>query len=306
MEDNKEFIKKIVINCNLFFIYDTIHIGGNMKIGIALSGGGVRGAAHIGVIRALEENNIPIDAIGGTSSGSMVASLYSMGYNPNEILKLFNYFSKTIFQKGVIYNVPEGNNTLSVNMGGLVSGENISFAIKESARYKNISRFSDIKMPIVIPTVDINEGKKYVFTNSEKNKEYYIKDAPIELAVRASASYPGMFASCLYKNHKFVDGGIIDNIPVDEVKDLGVDKVIAVKFSIDNDAKTRGMTSTIFKAIDLIFDERAKSEVKNADYVINIDTKGINIFNIKGINKIYESAYLQTLEQIEKIKKKIN
>lgn len=277
-----------------------------MKIGIALSGGGVRGAAHIGVLKALEENNIKFNAIGGTSSGSMVASLYSMGYNPDEILKLFNYFSKTIFQKGVIYNVPEGNNTLSVSMGGLVSGENISFAIKESARYKNISKFSDIKMPIVIPTVDINEGKKYVFTNSEENKEYYIKDAPIELAVRASASYPGMFAACLYKKHKFVDGGIMDNIPVDEVKDLGVDKVIAVKFLVDNKAKAKGIAGTIFKSIDLIFEERAKNEVKNADYVLSIDTKGINIFNIKGINKIYELAYVQTLEQINEIKKKIN
>lgn len=276
-----------------------------MKLGIALSGGGVRGAAHIGVLKALEENGIKIDAIGGTSSGSMVASLYSMGYTPDEILKLFNYFAKTIFQKGAIYSVPEGNNTLSVNMGGLISGENISFAIKESARYKKINKLSDIKMPIVIPAVDINEGKKYVFTNSNKDKEYFIKDATIDLAVRASASYPGVFASCLYKKHKFVDGGVIDNIPVDEVKDLGADKVIAVKFAVDNHSKSRGITSTIFKSIDLIFEERAKNEVKNANYVLNIDTKGVNIFNIKGINKIYESAYLQTLEQINNIKEKI-
>lgn len=274
-----------------------------MKIGIVLSGGGVRGAAHIGVLKALEENNIKIDAIGGTSSGSMVAALYTMGYTPDEMLKLFKYFSRTIFQKGAIYNVPEGNNTLSINMGGLVSGENISFAIRESARYKKINKLSDIKMPIVIPTVEINEGKKYVFTNSNKNKEYYIKDAEVDLAVRASASYPGMFASCIYKGHRFVDGGIIDNIPVDEVKELDVDKVIAVKFSADNTSKVRGMTGTIFKAIDLIFEERAKSEVKNADYVVDIDTKGINIFNIKEIEKIYKSAYLQTLNQIDKIKK---
>lgn len=277
-----------------------------MKLGIALSGGGVRGAAHIGVLKALEENDIKIDIIGGTSSGSMVASLYAMGYTPDEILKLFNYFSKTIFQKGAIYNVPEGNNTLSVNMGGLTSGESIAFAIRESAKYKKIYKFSDIKMPIVIPTVDIDEGKKYVFTNSKKDREYFIKDAPIEVAVRASASYPGVFASCLYKKHRFVDGGIIDNIPVDEVKDLGADKVIAVKFAVDNKLKTRGITGTIFKSIDLIFEERAKKEVEKADYVIDIDTKGINIFNIRGINKIYQSAYLQTIEQINNIKEKLN
>lgn len=98
----------------------------------------------------------------------------------------------------------------------------------------------------------------------------------------------------------------MDNIPVDEVKDLGVDKVIAVKFLVDNKAKAKGIAGTIFKSIDLIFEERAKNEVKNADYVLSIDTKGINIFNIKGINKIYELAYVQTLEQINEIKKKIN
>lgn len=276
-----------------------------MKIGIALSGGGVKGAAHIGVIKAFEENNIKIDAIGGTSAGSIVGALYSMGYTPDEMLKLFNYFSKTIFQKGVIYNIPQGNSTFSVNMGGLVSGENISFAIRESARYKKISKFSDIKMPIVIPAVDIDEGKKYVFTNSEKEKEYYIKDAPIDTAVRASSSYPGIFATCLYKTHKFVDGGIIDNIPVDEVKDLDVDKVIAVKFSIDNETKVKGVKRTIFKSLDLIYEERARIEVKNADYVLNIDTKGINVFDIKEINKVYKMAYIQTIKNIEEIKREI-
>jgi NTE family protein len=69
-----------------------------MKIGLVLSGGGIRGAAHIGVIKALEENNIRISSIGGASSGSMVASLYAMGYNFREMLALFNYFSKAVLR----------------------------------------------------------------------------------------------------------------------------------------------------------------------------------------------------------------
>ena len=67
-----------------------------MKIGIALAGGGIRGAAHVGVIKALEENNIEIDYIGGTSSGSIVSALYAMGYNSDEMLNLFNYFAKEV------------------------------------------------------------------------------------------------------------------------------------------------------------------------------------------------------------------
>lgn len=77
-----------------------------MKIGLALSGGGVKGAAHIGVIKALEENGIKIDIIGGTSAGSIVATLYAMGYTPNEMLKLFNYFSKMILKGSPRYMQP--------------------------------------------------------------------------------------------------------------------------------------------------------------------------------------------------------
>ena len=97
----------------------------------------------------------------------------------------------------------------------------------------------------------------------------------------------------------------MDNIPVNEVKDLEVEKVIAVKFSVDNETKVKGITGTIFKSIDLIFEEKAKIETQNADYVIDIDTKGINIFDIRGIEKIYKLAYTQTLNQIDKIKKSI-
>ena len=67
-----------------------------MKIGLALAGGGVRGAAHIGAIKALEENGIKIDAVAGTSAGSIVAALYGMGYTTEEMIKLFNYFAKSV------------------------------------------------------------------------------------------------------------------------------------------------------------------------------------------------------------------
>ena len=82
-----------------------------MKIGIALSGGGIRGAAHIGVIKALEENNIKIEYIGGTSAGSIVAALYDMGYTPDEMLNLFIYFAKGIVgadMKSVFSNFRDG------------------------------------------------------------------------------------------------------------------------------------------------------------------------------------------------------
>ena len=103
-------------------------------------------------------------------------------------------------------------------------------------------RSKDIKMPLAITTVDIKTAQKYVFTNVELKQEKnttYVYDIPIEKAVRASCSYPFVFAPCEYGNCKFVDGGILDNTPAGEVKKLGADKVVTVKFAVDleNDPK---------------------------------------------------------------------
>ena len=161
-----------------------------MKLGLALAGGGVKGAAHIGAIKALEENGITIDAIAGTSIGSIVASLYAMGYSTEKMLEIFKYFAKEIMKTNARHFAGNLKNSKSLLGYGLLSGENIEIALKACAREKNIEKIKDIVMPISIPTVDIVESKKYVFTNQEIEGESYLKDALIEKAVRASSSYP--------------------------------------------------------------------------------------------------------------------
>ena len=277
-----------------------------MKIGLALSGGGVKGAAHIGVIKALIENEIDFDIIGGTSSGSIVAALYSMGYTPKEMLKLFNYFSKIVMKNSPTYTHPNGKKGLSINVGGLLSGENISFAINEAAKYKKITKMSELNKIIVIPTVDVDNSEKYVFTNYNIEGNNYIKNGQIDMAVRASCSYPGVFAPCTYRNHRFVDGGILDNIPTDEVKNAGADFTIAVKFALNKNSITRGIAEVATKAIDIMFEKNSISEIKEADYIINIDTKDATVFDIKKINQCYRCGYEQTLSKIKEIKNKID
>lgn len=161
-----------------------------MKIGLALAGGGVKGAAHIGAIKALEENGIKIDAIAGTSIGSIVASLYAMGYDAEKMLEIFKYFAKEIMRTDARYFAGNLKTSRRLLGYGLLSGENTEIAVKECARQKDMKYIKDIKMPISIPTVDIVENKKYVFTNADFKEEYYINDALIEKAVRASCSYP--------------------------------------------------------------------------------------------------------------------
>ncbi len=276
-----------------------------MKLGLAMSGGGIKGAAHIGVIQALQEENIKVDIVGGTSIGSIVAALYAMEYTPNEMLKLFNYFSKLIFKNSAMYTDPRGKKLLSIQAGGLYSGENIAFAIEEAGKYKNIKKLQDLKIPIVIPAVDLRDSEKYVFTNMGKINDKYLNKADISIAVRASSSYPAIFAPCIYNKHKFVDGGILDNIPVEEVKKIGADKVIAIRFKLNKTSRTIGLRSTLNKAIDIMFSKIEGEEVKKADYVIEIDTQDVNPFDFKQSNKCYKYGYLQAKKEIANIKKMI-
>ena len=141
-----------------------------MEIGLALSGGGVKGAAHIGAIKALEENNIKISAVAGTSIGSIVASLYAMGYTTEEMLKLFKYFSKELLKTDTKYLMYNIRSTKSIFGTGIISGQAIEDAIQECGNLKGITNILDIEMPISIPTVDIKMGKEIVFSNYVLNK----------------------------------------------------------------------------------------------------------------------------------------
>ena len=145
-----------------------------MKVGLSLAGGGVKGAAHIGAIKALEENNIKISAIAGTSIGSIVASLYAMGYNIEEMLKLFKYFAKGMLKTDPKYLMYNLKSTKSIFGTGVISGEAIEDAVQECGKLKGITSMQDIKMPIAIPTVDIRTGKKIVFTNRKLDEEQYL------------------------------------------------------------------------------------------------------------------------------------
>ena len=280
-----------------------------MKIGLALAGGGVKGAGHIGVIKALQENGIEIGYIGGTSIGSIIVALYAMGYNTDEMLKLFQYFAKDIMKVDPKYYWTNVKNRKNFIGYGLISGENIEMAINECAELKKVKNIMDLKMPIVIPTVDIKESKKYVFTNhaidDKFSSETYINDAEIGKAVRASASYPGMFAPTIIGEHKFVDGGIIDNLPAREVRKLGAEKVLSIRFSSEKKSDPKNMMEIVAKSVDLLFDERTAAEISSSDYSITLNLEEASVFNIKKIYYCYEQGYITALKNMSKIKEMI-
>lgn len=167
-----------------------------MKLGLALSGGGIRGIAHAGVLKALEENNIKIDAIGGTSSGSIIATLYAMGYSPYYIYILFKKYAKDLVNQNSISKVTSIGNFMANKKGnfqGFYTGEEIENGFNNIALRKGVKKISDIKMPIVIPTVDVQDSKKYIITNkipekSSPNTEY-INNIDIGKAIKEVVDY---------------------------------------------------------------------------------------------------------------------
>ena len=170
-----------------------------MKLGLSLSGGGIKGVSHIGAIKALDEAGIKFDYISGTSSGSIVATLYACGYNTDEIYNIFKKYAKSIkyvdFRnvKKLIKNIIQGKGLV---VDGLNSGITIKKLINEVCNKKGIQNIKQIKMPLLIPAVNISNEKLYVFSNNIlKNKTdeiEYINDVDIGSAVQASCSYPGI------------------------------------------------------------------------------------------------------------------
>ena len=278
-----------------------------MKIGIALSGGGIRGIAHAGVLKALEDNNIKIDVIGGTSSGSLIASLYAMGYSPYYIYILFKKYSKDIVNinsSPIITGISNFMINKKLKLSGLKSGENIESMYNEIALRKGIRTIRDIQMPIVIPAVDITESKEYVFTNcipENEEKSKYITDITIGKAVRASSSFPAVFCPCDFENHKFLDGGALDNIPVHEVKKQGVDKVIAVNFDADTVDDESNIMDIAMKTIDIMGNKISEKSLEQSDLILTVPTDRAGLFDIDKLDKCYKFGYDTVVKNIDKI-----
>ncbi len=272
-----------------------------MKIGIALSGGGMRGIAHAGVLQALEEKNISIDVIGGTSAGSMIATLYALGYTPKEILQLFQKYAKKITGKGKFFVVPGLMN--GKNKKGFRDGKELEEIYDYIAKQKGIENINEIKMPLVIPCVDIKDAKEYVFTNYVPKGEYfhYISDIKVGKAVRASSSFPAVFNPCTVKNHAFMDGGAVDNVPVKEVRKQGADKVIAVKFDADSINEKSTMIDIIMKTIDIMGNRIAEEELRYSDYILNIETEKMGLLDTDRLESCFEKGYNAVMNHWEKI-----
>jgi len=228
-----------------------------------------------------------------------------MQYTTDEMYKLFNYFSKSVMSISPIHFFG-GKQKRGMQLGGLSSGENIELAVEEAARLKNKINIKDIKMPIAFPTTDLISHREMVFTNSENMQgDKYIHDIEIGKAVRASCSFPGMYAPLEYEEFQFADGGIFNNLPVKETRKLGVDKVIAIKFGLKSSRKQKTLYNIAMQSLDLMTENLIKDSIKQSDFVIEIDLKDVKPFSISKLEFAYQQGYMQTLDYIIKLKKEL-
>ncbi|NIM94903.1 MAG: patatin [Anaerolineales bacterium] len=181
------------------------------RIGLALSGGGARGIAHIGVIKALEREHIPIDILVGTSMGGVVAAGYAAGLSPDELEREANKLARL---RRLLSIVDPG-----LPNAGLMRGQRLHDYFE--TRLGNRT-FADLQRTLSLVSVDLNTGQEVIIT-----------EGPIALAMRATTAVPGLFAPVEIDGMRLVDGGVLNNLPVDVPRKMGADFVIAVDVEPD-------------------------------------------------------------------------
>ncbi|MBR5227147.1 MAG: patatin-like phospholipase family protein [Clostridia bacterium] len=306
-----------------------------MSIGLALSGGGAKGIAHIGVLQALEENGIKIDYISGCSSGSIVASLYAAGFKPKEILDVFvkncnniiDYDGKIGLKLlGTVF-------TKKLSIKGFVKGNKLEKTIRFYLKTKGIVDISEVKQHLAIPVVNLQTGETVYFSNgldkevvlcSMNNNTYKENEGVIqtygnksyddmptcfncgELAdiVRASCSFPGVFMPKEIEDTYYIDGGVRVNTPVKVLKQMGADKVIAVTFNCNNKLNVgiNNIVGVSEQAFNILTHNSNTDEQKLADVNIRLCFKNVSLLDFSKAIHLAQRGYNIVNRNIKEIK----
>ena len=184
-------------------------------------------------------------------------------------------------------------------------GKTEAYSIINIPNEKGIKQIKDIEMPLIIPSIDIGNSKKYFFSSIEKEDTSYITDITLGGAVRASSSFPVIYKPFKYKEHLFLDGGILDNIPAKEIKNLGAGKVISVRFDSNQVQGESNIMDVAIKALDIMGDKISEESLDSSDYIITVPTDGTGLLDIDKIEYCFKSGYETTKREIEKIKQSL-
>ncbi len=212
------------------------------RIGLALGSGGLRGLAHVGVLRVFAQEGIPIDYVAGCSIGSLIGALYCAGLEPDAIWKLAKQWKRLQL---VDFKIPKM---------GIFSGDRALTMIRTLLRDKD---FADLLLPLAVVATDLKSGREIVFSQG-----------PVASAVRASISVPGIFAPFEYDGHLLVDGAVVNPTPLNVVRNMGADIVIGVDLTSAGNYAICSIFDVIIQTIDIM--ERELLNYRRDNYHILI------------------------------------
>lgn len=266
----------------------------NKKVGIALGGGGARGCAHIGVIKALEEASIPISYVAGTSIGALMGGIYTGG----DLEKLETFLIELKWNEIVKYM------DITFPNKGLITGNKIRKLVK---KFLTNDDFKKIKTPFTAVATDINSGEEVQITTGK-----------VSDAIRASVCIPGMMNPADWEGRKLVDGGLTNPLPINVIKNWGADVTIAVDinhsymikkpYKENNNWFKRPPIVEVLQRTALITQTQMSKlniELHQPDFVIQPDLPAIHVLEFHKAKELIEIGYQATQKIIPEIKEKL-
>ena len=256
------------------------------KIGLALGAGGAKGIAHIGVLKALEMNNIGIDYVTGTSIGALIGGLYALTKDIG-LIESISYRTQT---KEFVQSFSDPS-----LRSGLFKGNKVLDLF--SAYINEDTLIQDTKIPFAVVTVDLKTGERIV-----------LKEGSLKEAIRASISLPILFDPLEHEDHLLVDGALIEAVPIETAKEMGAQRVIGVNLYTNHIRKEikkdLSMIDVARYSIDIALHSIAVQNMRNADVQLNIPVRDILLTELaKDPSEYIKLGYDTTLEHIKELKR---
>ena len=272
--------------------------GKDLKIGLVLSGGGAKGIAHIGALKVIEEAGIKIDYIGGTSMGAIVGSLYAAGYSA---IELDSIFRTTNFTNLIEDNLPRNTKTFYEKEDSeryAVTLPFNNFKITVPSAYSGGQNFYNELVRLLYPVKDIVQFDRLpipflcIATNVETGEEVLLDSGYLPEAVMASGALPSLFAPAVVDGQVLIDGGVVNNYPIEEVKKMGADIIIGV--DVQHGLRGREELSSATEILLQINNYRTALDMqeksKLTDVYIKPDMTGFSVIDFNLFNTIMEKG----------------
>jgi len=300
----------IIIQCSLVQAQDSIFDRSRPKVGVVLSGGGALGFAHVGVLKVLEEVGMPVDFIGGTSMGSIIGGLYAVGYTADSLSKLIaaqnwaKLLGDRVDRQYLSFEEKEHDGKLFIPYpisGGklklptsLISGNNLEMLLSELFwNYLTDTNFLELPRPFLCVATNLEKCEATVFTSGYLPK-----------AIRASMAIPTVFEPVRMNGQLYVDGGIYNNFPVDEVKKLGADIIIGVDVGFEpfKGEELESMFRIIEQTIFIHTIDRNNERRSMCDVLITLHVPDLNMMSFDKADTIIKLGEFQARKQYDRLK----